>query len=147
MIINLLGAVQEYLSERMPQYTIVYTQMPDEPQVCICLYEDNTGLQTLIFPQIDAEIHYVRIRIRHTSFDEAYTLAQLTSGFMQTDNEAYPYVSLSEIDTTGIINLTAELSVQSLMVTTPKVVDDAAAIQQGLRMVEFTVRLITKKLN
>lgn len=149
MAINLLDSVSEYLNAKLPQYTVTYTQMPDNPQVCISLYEDiDTNLtQNLILPQIDAEVHYVRIRVRHTSFNEAYELAQLVSGFMQTDDAAYPGMSLSEIDTTGIINLAPTFSVQSIVVATPKVVTDDIAIQQGLRIVELTVRLITKKLN
>lgn len=147
-MISLLGSIEEYLTAKLEDTYVCYTQMPDKPEVCVVLYEDEPqyGLQNLIPPQIDAEVHYIRIRIRHMTYNEAYMLAGLVCGFMQTDSPEYPAVQLSDIDTTGIINLSPEFSVQSLIVRNPRAVADEEPTQQGLRMVEFLCRVITKKL-
>lgn len=142
---SLLECIAEYLALKLDKTLatdVVIIKMPAEPTECICISEAPSTLE--IAPQIDARVHYIKVRVRAASFLKALNLATLAAGYMQTDDDDYPTKPLSEIDATGIVNFTETCSAYSNLISTPKATSDDLN-QSKERIVEFLCKVITSK--
>lgn len=142
---SLLECIAEYLALKLDKVLatdVVIIKMPSEPTECICISELQNILE--VPPQVDAQVHYIKVRVRAASFIKALNLAALAAGYMQTDDVNFPTVPLSQIDTTGIVNFTDACPAYSNLISTPKAANDDID-QSKERIVEFTCKLITSK--
>ena len=137
--------IADYLVKKHPALldAISVIKMPDLPSICVCIQEKPSTIE--IPPQINAEVHYITIQVRHTNYEDAFALAYLLAGYMQTSDIDFPTKSISEIDTTGIVSLTESVSVCSNLIRTPHAIDTDNATQQELRTVQFLCKIISSK--
>lgn len=145
---SLIEYVATYLATKLAMTLsedVVVIKMPDAPTRCICIYDDSYYQE--IPSQVDAEVHFIRIRIRDASYLDALHLSMLAAGYMQTDDDNYPTTPIADIDTTGIINLASNFSVFCTVVRQPAVAARDDVNQANERVVEFTCKIITKKLS
>lgn len=143
---SLIEYVAEYLASKLHKVlagNLFITTMPKEPVDCISIYEEEAT--TYVPAQVDAEVHFFRIRVRAKSILSALHTAQQIVGHLQTDSPDYPDKRLSEIDTTGILHLADDLDVYVELLQQPVAIQDAS-VQSSERIVDLVCKMISKKL-
>jgi hypothetical protein len=104
---NLLDKLVTYLAlhaELEPGVSAFYNEMPDEPNKCLVVQEEQNGYA--VPAQIDAEVHRIRVVARDEGNESACVLAQLCWRWLLTDNAQYD--TDKRVDTTGFINLAGD---------------------------------------
>ncbi len=110
---DLLEQVVRYLASKLSLKAgtdIFYNEMPDELDKCVLVQEVSTNESVL--PQIDAEVHRLRIVARDVSYTAALTLVGLCWRWLLTDIQNYDLDKRE--DTNGFITL---LDGSTVMVT------------------------------
>ena len=128
---DLLESIVTYLApltSLTPGTDIFYNEFTEDPARQVCVQEPQEGGH--VYPQIDAEIHFVKVSARDVSSTQAKTLARLC------------YTSL--LAETGLVDLAPDLSVAVELHGTPIW---EKADQQGRSYFYFTLKLISKRLN
>lgn len=139
---NLLSNIAEYLGGRGSLVfgaNVFYYEMPEMPDECVCVYEEKTN--TFAPPQVDAEVHRIRVGVRSKSNTRSAEIANLCYRWLFTDDESYetaPEVS----STTGFITLRNEESIFVDNLCRP-VWDNVD--QQGRKYFYFTATIITNR--
>ena len=139
---NLLMNIAEYLGGHgVLEYgkNVFYYEMPEVPDECICVYEEKTN--TFAPPQIDAEVHRIRVGVRSTSNTKTAELANVCYRWLFTDDENYE-ADPEASNTTGFITLRNgdSIFVDNLCRPIWDKVD-----QQGRKNFYFTATIITNR--
>ena len=139
---NLLMNIAEYLGGRGTlEYgkNVFYYEMPEVPNECVCVYEEKTN--TFAPPQVDAEVHRIRVGVRSTSNTSTAELANTCYRWLYTDDENYE-VDPEASNTTGFITLRNgdSIFVDNLCRPIWDKVD-----QQGRKCFYFTATIITNR--
>jgi len=126
---NLLSSITTYLRSHVPAGTnVYYNEMPDDQENNVLVQEVSMGGH--VFPQIDAELHNIKVTVRALTSSAAESLARTC------------YTHL--YDETGCIQLAAGDEVVVELRGTPiwEQTD-----QQGRRFFYFLAVVISKRLN
>lgn len=116
-----------------------YFTMPADPDCCISIEEPK--LSAPVLAQINAESHYIRVNVRHTSSTSAFSTAKNCYRWLLTDDPEY--TADSDTVPTGFITLLNGLSVYVQLHGDP--LTDKTD-QQGRRYFYLTATLITKRI-
>lgn len=101
---NLLELVTRYLAAKTGLTAgtqAFYNEMPAEPAKCIVVQEEQNDI--FVLPQIDAEVHKVRITARDSSYTLAQSLAELCWRWLLTDIDNFT-IDKRE-DATGVLTM------------------------------------------
>lgn len=112
-MIDLLEQVARYLASKtslVAGTSVFYNEMPDDVNKCVLVQEVQTN--GTVAPQIDAEVHRLRISVRESSNTAASNLAYTCWRWLLTDILNYDLDKRE--DTTGFITL---LDGSTVMVT------------------------------
>ena len=78
---------------------ICYNEMPDEGSKCVCIQEPRMG--GYVYPQIDAEIHFLKVVARDSTnvlakalANDCYKLLQTEDGFVELTSNLFINVEL-----------------------------------------------------
>lgn len=139
---NLLMNIAEYLGGHGTLVfgtNLFYYEMPETPNECVCVYEEKTN--TVAPPQVDAEVHRIRIGVRALTNTAAAEIANLCYRWLFTDDESYETAPEAS-NTTGFITLKSgdSIFVDNLCRPIWENVD-----QQGRKYFYFTATIITNR--
>ncbi len=138
---NLLEQLVLYISshtDMIPGEAVFYNDMPDEPATCIAVQEQNSS--AYVPPQVNAEVHAIKVVVRDVNNTNALVLAQRCWRWMLTDLEQYD--TDKEVDTTGFITLPDTSCIQVKLFGSPFW---EKADQQGRKYFCFYAQIITSR--
>lgn len=139
---NLLSLVASYLASKLTMTAgtnVFYNEMPDEPAKCVLVQEiQNPGIA--VHPQIDGEIHRIKVSVRDTTYELANNLAQLCWRWLLTDKTAF--TSDKRTDTTGFVTIADLATVQITLYGNPVW---EKSDQQGRKYYSFYATILTKR--
>lgn len=138
---NLLELVTKYLAAKIGLTAgtdAVYNEMPAEPSKCILVQEEQTSLSVL--PQIDAEVHKVRVTARDTSYTLAAELAEKCWRWLLTDITNFD-IDKRE-DATGFITMLDDTIISVRLFSNPIW---EKSDQQGRKYYTFYALITTKR--
>lgn len=134
---NILDEITTYVAAKLnlePGENIFYTSLPDEPDDALLLQLLPRSLPTP--SPIDAECYVIEVSSRSLSNDVAYQQAESAYRWLYTDKE-------DTADADGIVNISENLSVATLMLNTPawKQTDN-----NGRKYFTFRVRVFSHRI-
>ena len=134
---NILDEITTYVANKLnlePGENIFYNSLPDEPDDALLIQLLPRSLPTP--SPIDAECYVIEISSRSMSNDVAYQQAESAYRWLYTDKE-------DTADADGIVNISENLSVATLMLNTPawKQTDN-----NGRKYFTFRVRVFSHRI-
>lgn len=134
---NILDEITTYVATKLnlePGENIFYNSLPDEPDDALLLQLLPRSLPTP--SPIDAECYVIEVSSRSMSNDVAYQQAESAYRWLYTDKE-------DTADADGIVNISENLSVATLMLNTPawKQTDN-----NGRKYFTFRVRVFSHRI-
>ena len=134
---NILDEITTYVANKLnlePGENIFYNSVPDEPDDALLIQLLPRSLPTP--SPIDAECYVIEISSRSMSNDVAYQQAESAYRWLYTDKE-------DTADADGIVNISENLSVATLMLNTPawKQTDN-----NGRKYFTFRVRVFSHRI-
>lgn len=134
---NILDEITTYVANKLnlePGENIFYNSLPDEPDDALLLQLLPRSLPTP--SPIDAECYVIEVSSRSMSNDVAYQQAESAYRWLYTDKE-------DTADADGIVNISENLSVATLMLNTPawKQTDN-----NGRKYFTFRVRVFSHRI-
>lgn len=134
---NILDEITTYVAAKLnlePGENIFYNSLPDEPDDALLLQLLPRSLPTP--SPIDAECYVIEVSSRSLSNDVAYQQAESAYRWLYTDKE-------DTADADGIVNISENLSVATLMLNTPawKQTDN-----NGRKYFTFRVRVFSHRI-
>lgn len=134
---NILDEITTYVAAKLnlePGENIFYNSLPDEPDDALLLQLLPRSLPTP--SPIDAECYVIEVSSRSLSNDVAYQQAESAYRWLYTDKE-------DTADADGIVNVSENLSVATLMLNTPawKQTDN-----NGRKYFTFRVRVFSHRI-
>lgn len=134
---NILDEITTYVANKLnlePGENIFYNSLPDEPDDALLLQLLPRSLPTP--SPIDAECYVIEVSSRSMSNDVAYQQAESAYRWLYTDKE-------DTADADGIVNVSENLSVATLMLNTPawKQTDN-----NGRKYFTFRVRVFSHRI-
>lgn len=134
---NILDEITTYVATKLnlkPGENIFYNSLPDEPDDALLLQLLPRSLPTP--SPIDAECYVIEVSSRSMSNDVAYQQAESAYRWLYTDKE-------DTADADGIVNVSENLSVATLMLNTPawKQTDN-----NGRKYFTFRVRVFSHRI-
>lgn len=134
---NILDEITTYVATKLnlePGENIFYNSLPDEPDDALLLQLLPRSLPTP--SPIDAECYVIEVSSRSLSNDVAYRQAESAYRWLYTDKE-------DTADADGIVNISENLSVATLMLNTPawKQTDN-----NGRKYFTFRVRVFSHRI-
>lgn len=135
---NILDEITTYVANKLnlePGENIFYNSLPDEPDDALLIQLLPRSLPTP--SPIDAECYVIEVSSRSTSNDVAYQQAESAYRWLYTDKE-------DTADADGIVNISENLSVATLMLNTPawKQTDNNGRKYFTFRVQVFSHRII-----
>ena len=138
---DLLEQVVRYLASKVgltAGTNIFYNEMPDELDKCVLVQEVPTN--ETVLPQIDAEVHRLRIVVRDVSYTTALTLTELCWRWLLTDIQNYDLDKRE--DANGFITLLNGVKVMVTLYGNPVWYNTD---QQRRKYYNFYATVITKR--
>lgn len=134
---NILDEITTYVANKLnlePGENIFYNSLPDEPDDALLIQLLPRSLPTP--SPIDAECYVIEVSSRSMSNDVAYQQAESAYRWLYTDKE-------DTTDADGIVNISENLSVATLMLNTPawKQTDN-----NGRKYFTFRVRVFSHRI-
>jgi hypothetical protein len=134
---NILDEITTYVAAKLnlePGENIFYNSLPDEPDDALLIQLLPRSLPTP--SPIDAECYVIEVSSRSMSNDVAYQQAESAYRWLYTDKE-------DTADADGIVNISENLSVATLMLNTPawKQTDN-----NGRKYFTFRVRVFSHRI-
>lgn len=134
---NILDEITTYVANKLnlePGENIFYNSLPDEPDDALLIQLLPRSLPTP--SPIDAECYVIEVSSRSMSNDVAYQYAESAYRWLYTDKE-------DTADADGIVNISENLSVATLMLNTPawKQTDN-----NGRKYFTFIVRVFSHRI-
>jgi hypothetical protein len=134
---NILDEITTYVANKLnlePGENIFYNSLPDEPDDALLIQLLPRSLPTP--SPIDAECYVIEVSSRSMSNDVAYQQAESAYRWLYTDKE-------DTADADGIVNISENLSVATLMLNTPawKQTDN-----NGRKYFTFRVRVFSHRI-
>lgn len=134
---NILDEITTYVAAKLnlePGENIFYNSLPDEPDDALLIQLLPRSLPTP--SPIDAECYVIEVSSRSLSNDVAYQQAESAYRWLYTDKE-------DTADADGIVNISENLSVATLMLSTPawKQTDN-----NGRKYFVFRVRVFSHRI-
>lgn len=134
---NILDEITTYVANKLnlePGENIFYNSLPDEPDDALLIQLLPRSLPTP--SPIDAECYVIEVSSRSMSNDVAYQQAESAYRWLYTDKE-------DTADADGIVNISENLSVATLMLNTPawKQTDN-----NGRKYFVFRVRVFSHRI-
>lgn len=134
---NILDEITTYVANKLnlePGENIFYNSLPDEPDDALLIQLLPRSLPTP--SPIDAECYVIEVSSRSLSNDVAYQQAESAYRWLYTDKE-------DTADADGIVNISENLSVATLMLNTPawKQTDN-----NGRKYFTFRVRVFSHRI-
>jgi hypothetical protein len=134
---NILDEITTYVANKLnlePGENIFYNSLPDEPDDALLIQLLPRSLPTP--SPIDAECYVIEVSSRSMSNDVAYQQAESAYRWLYTDIE-------DTADADGIVNISENLSVATLMLNTPawKQTDN-----NGRKYFTFRVRVFSHRI-
>lgn len=134
---NILDEITTYVAAKLnlePGENIFYNSLPDEPDDALLIQLLPRSLPTP--SPIDAECYVIEVSSRSMSNDVAYQQAESAYRWLYTDKE-------DTADADGIVNISENLSVATLMLNTPawKQTDN-----NGRKYFVFRVRVFSHRI-
>ena len=134
---NILDKITTYVANKLnlePGENIFYNSLPDEPDDALLIQLLPRSLPTP--SPIDAECYVIEVSSRSMSNDVAYQQAESAYRWLYTDKE-------DTADADGIVNISENLSVATLMLNTPawKQTDN-----NGRKYFVFRVRVFSHRI-
>ena len=134
---NILDEITTYVANKLnlePGENIFYNSLPDEPDDALLIQLLPRSLPTP--SPIDAECYVIEVSTRSMSNDVAYQQAESAYRWLYTDKE-------DTADADGIVNISENLSVATLMLNTPawKQTDN-----NGRKYFVFRVRVFSHRI-
>lgn len=134
---NILDEITTYVANKLnlePGENIFYNSLPDEPDDALLIQLLPRSLPTP--SPIDAECYIIEVSSRSMSNDVAYQQAESAYRWLYTDKE-------DTADADGIVNISENLSVATLMLNTPawKQTDN-----NGRKYFTFRVRVFSHRI-
>ena len=134
---NILDEITTYIATKLnlkPGENIFYNSLPDEPDDALLIQLLPRSIPTP--SPIDAECYVIEVSSRSLSNDIAYQQAESAYRWLYTDKE-------DTADADGIVNISENLSVATLMLNTPtwKQTDN-----NGRKYFTFRVRVFSHRI-
>lgn len=134
---NILDEITTYIAAKLnlkPGENIFYNSLPDEPDDALLIQLLPRSLPTP--SPINAECYVIEVSSRSLSNDVAYQQAESAYRWLYTDKE-------DTADADGIVNISENLSVATLMLNTPawKQTDN-----NGRKYFTFRVRVFSHRI-
>lgn len=110
---NILAELTNYIATKMdlePGENLFYNSMPDEPDNCILLQQEQFNIATPV--QIDASCYSIKVVVRNVSNTNAYDVATNVYRWLYTDKE-------DTADADGLIALSDSLTVATVPLSEP----------------------------